>query len=170
MKRLMYFLVALICLVLVCECHGQIVIPPQQIREANYGPSCAHAATITMLRWQGQYPIATWWRHNFRGGEHFVGLVRKARIAKLAYAMLLDGDIRILDYATSTGRGSVVDWSGPRGGHHAVFFCGFSVDGSIAAIIDPNTNRVHYFSKEAFLSHWRRCGGRSFMTLYDVPK
>jgi len=144
---------------------AQIIVPPPSNRQANYGPSCAHAATITMLRWQGQPAMATWWRQTHHGAETFGGLAAKARRAGLRYSVLFDGDLRILDHATATGRGAVIDWSGRRGGHHAVFFCGF--DNGMAAIVDPNTNRLHRFSRDAFLSHWRRCGGRSFMTLYD---
>lgn len=155
---------------------AQIINPPKEIRQANYGSSCAHAATITMLNWQEQPEMGAWWRKAYRGGETFYGLSSKAVYAKLDYAILRNGKLGILEYATATKRGAVVDWSGKRGiyrtrfgegGHHAVFFLGFS--GNTASIIDPNTRRIHTFTREAFLAWWRHCGGRSFMTLYS-PK
>jgi hypothetical protein len=160
--------IALLFVVIATAADAQTITPPQSIRQANYGPSCAHAATITMLRWQGLSPTAAWWRESYHGGETFVGLARKATVAGAEYAMLRGGDTRILEYATSTGRGAIIDWNGRKGGHHAVLFCGF--DRGSVGIIDPNTNQKHTFTREAFLAHWRRCGGRSFTTLYGPPK
>ena len=167
MTAFRFSLSALAWLWLCAFASAQTINPPADIRQANYGPSCAHAATITMLRWQGLDAMADWWRESYRGPETFTGLARKAIVAKLDYAMLLNGDTAILDHATATRRGAVIDWSGQRGGHHAVFFCGFA--GNTATICDPNTRRLHPFERSAFLTHWRRCGGRSLMTLYD-PK
>lgn len=160
---LWFCLGALLGVLLIQTADAQIIQPPKEIRQANYGPSCAHAATITMLNWQEQPEMGAWWRQSYRGGETFYGLSSKAIYAKLDYAILRNGKLGILEYATATRRGAVIDW----GGRHAVFFCGFL--GDTASIVNPNTSRIHTFEKNAFIAYWRRSGGRSFMTLYS-PK
>ncbi len=165
MKRIAFsFLIAMMFLSVALTAEAIVIVPTKEMRQKNYGPSCLHAAMITMLRWQGLNAQAKWWRHSFRGGESHQAASKKLELAKIRYKATYKSNINVLEYASDRKLGAVIDW-GENGGHHAVFFCGFN--GRFAAMINPNTNKLHTYDKARFVAYWKQCGGRALVTLYS---
>ena len=60
---------------------------PMEWRERNYdGGSCVHASMETVLRWQGQFEMATWWRATYSEGEYASRMHERLDAAGLKFA------------------------------------------------------------------------------------
>lgn len=108
---------------------------PVALREKNYGSvgSCAHASTITALRYVGMDRTATWWRSTYSGGETVYGTESKLTAAGIPFAFTDRGNIALLDYA-GRNRLPVIMYHVPAG--HAVNLVDFNKESVV--ILDNN--------------------------------
>jgi len=50
---------------------GVVMELPLELRQPNWGGgSCVHATNVMVLRHQGLYEMAAWWRKTYSGGEY----------------------------------------------------------------------------------------------------
>ena len=143
---------------------------PVDIRQRNYqNPrtkrgSCTHASAITMLRQQGQFKAAAWWRRTGSGGAAIIQTIsRKCRELGIKYVYESKGDVTFLEWVSRTRRVAVIN----HGKYHTVNFAGFR--NGKAIMIDNNQisdNRT--VPKQAFIRWWQRYGGDA-ITILDLP-
>lgn len=136
---------------------------PVSLHERNWvdsrgSGSCVHASTLFVMRWQGQYRAADWWRKRYSGGETAKSITDYYEANNMKFACTLNGDPAFLVWATQTRRAAIVWWK-PS---HCCAFVGISViDGKEYAIIQDN-NRPGTFEKtplDEFIRQWRDYGG-----------
>lgn len=125
---------------------------PFELRQENWGAlgSCAHASTVTALRYYGLDAMATWWRKTYSGGEIVMELADKLDAAGIPYAYTKDGDVSLLDWA-ARNRQCVVMFHVPEG--HAVNMVDFT---ATEAVFLDNNNVQQYttMTREEFLRQW----------------
>lgn len=130
--------------------------------------SCVHASTLIIMRWQGQYQLADWWRKKYAGGETAQSITNYYTRNRLPFACTLNGDPAFLVWASQTRRGAIVWWKP----YHCCAFVGISViDGKEYAIIQDN-NRPGTFEKtplDEFIRKWRGYGGFACTLLLSPP-
>lgn len=138
---------------------------PRELREWNWGGgSCVHATLVMLLRWQGRFEEAEWWRRTFAGGEYANRLHSRLDAAGLRYAYTVQGDDAFVEWAIATRRGAGVTW----GGNHMV--CLVHLDDRDAGILDNNAiDRIKWQPRQAFLREWRRRGGWAVTPVYLPP-
>lgn len=144
-----------------------VVNPPAEARQSNWlgsenEGSCVHATTITLLRWQGRYKTAEYWRRTYGNGERLTGLTAKFDREHIRYASTDNGDARFLEWASRTRRGcgAVVG-----GGNHYVALVHF--DSKWAAVLDNNSvGQYKWVPRETFLAEWRASGGWAATVVY----
>jgi len=154
-------------LLLLATSASAATIPPQQIREPNYGKSCGHASFVTVLRMHGMLEQADAWRASHRGPVAHQTIARAAKAAGLPVVATFSGDASFLD----RHEGVVIDWmaekrvrtrrgTGVEERMHAVVFCGYR--SGVAVISDPNhTDKIQCYPRAGFLAYWRKSGGRA---------
>lgn len=133
---------------------------PLSLRQTNWRGklgqgSCVHASSMYVMRWNGQYELADWWRKTYGDGETGSGIMRKLTAAKVPFYATAKGDPAVLEYATKTRRAAII-WFFDS---HCVTFCGFAkdADGKEYAYICDN-NRVNQFikiEKQSFIRRWQ---------------
>lgn len=153
-------------------------IPPG-LRERNWlGPqregSCVHATLISLLRWQGRYNMATFWRQKYADGEtadRYYGnprsnLADKMEREGLRYAYTVGkGDVKFLEWACNTRRGCGV---AVMGGRHMVALV--HLDEHWAGILDNNrTSRFIWMPRRMFIAEWLNSGSWAFSPIYNPP-
>ncbi|HQI28661.1 MAG TPA: hypothetical protein PLT20_11300, partial [Sedimentisphaerales bacterium] len=110
MKRLLCALVLLVACA-GCEPHFLTNTPIQQERptvnvpradrQANWlgnqrEGSCVHASVISLLRWQGRYRTADYWRRTYGNGEWPEHMAATLDREKIRYAYVTNGDVKFL--------------------------------------------------------------------------
>ncbi len=138
---------------------------PLAMREANWDTgSCVHACLVHVLRWQGQYSLANWWRQHHSGGEYAERLNARMEAAGLRYAYTDRGDEKFLEWAMRTRRGAgVTFWP-----QHAVNLV--HLDETQAALLDNNRiETIVWLSREEFIRRWRGYGGWAWTLVYEPP-
>jgi len=138
---------------------------PKSLRQANYaGGSCMHASLISVLRWQGRFELADWWRRSEYGAAGVYDLARVCRRLDLRFAWTTNGNAAFLDWCSSTRRGAAIHYFS----QHAVTFCGYE-DGN-AVLLDNNRPGTYIrVPKQQFLSRWRGYGGLALTVVYAPP-
>lgn len=133
---------------------------PYKLRQENWlGPnmsgSCVHASFVMLLRWQGQYELADWWKGRYADGEYYDRFCRRLDAAGIKYASINNTyDPAFLDWAIATRRGCMVAC---MNGRHMVVLAHLTA--TQAGILDNNDiGRIHWYSREAFLKEWRESG------------
>lgn len=177
------FLLALLLLCLLAGCQQQPkyvrVEPPapevpamnlpEDLRQENWGTgSCVHASTISVLRWQGAFRLADWWRKAYEGGETASGIQDKLTRAKVKFYATENGNPQVLEYASKSRRGAIL-WYFPN---HCVTFVGFAEKNGKphALLLDNNrTKNWIWIEKQAFLKAWVGYGGFALCPLGDPP-
>lgn len=150
---------------------GVVMDLPPQLRQPNWGGgSCVHAATVSLLRWQGQHAMAAWWRAQYTGGEYADRLMKRMEAANLRYAYTISGDVRFLEWCIRTGRGAGIFYKP----NHAINLVGLDADH--AYLLDNNAtgypeSRGHWerVPRGTFESRWRDYGGLAWTLVYDPP-
>ena len=141
---------------------------PSALREANYGSgSCVHATMISIMRWQGQYRLADYWRKTYYGGEliHGRGLASKFDDTNVRYAYTTSGDVKFLEWATSTRRGCGITVAY---GSHMVTLV--HLDDEWAAILDNNDiSKYVWIPREVLIAEWKRSQGWAVTVIYTPP-
>ena len=135
---------------------------PEKFRVKNYaGGSCVHAATGTLLYWQGFDELAQWWTSSYSGGEYSQRLHRRLEAAGIRYAYTTDGDWEFLQRCVRLRLGCAVNW--PSG--HMVTLVG--IDEQKVYLIDNNsTHTITVRSKEQFKREW---SGWATTIVYTPP-
>lgn len=143
-------------------------IPPE-LRQPNYSPhgsgSCVHAATITLLRWQGLDEMADWWYDQYHSGEYADRLIERLEYAGLRYAVAEAGDTEFLEWATRN-RFSAGIFYKP---YHAVNLV--DLTDKYAILLDNNNiGEYEYVPRETFLRKWKnQYGGFAWTIVYSPP-
>lgn len=141
---------------------------PIALRQSNWKHhargSCAHAALITALRWQGQFELADWWRRHHGGGAGVADMHAAMDAAGVRYAQTHDeADESFLEWAVATRRGCVVATNGFT---HAVFLV--HIDDQYVGLIGVNfTDPVIWVDREEFLNEWRASRSWAFAVVYS---
>lgn len=142
---------------------------PRELRERNYaGGSCVHASTETLLRHQGYYELAAWWRTTYSGGEYAEGLESKLEAAGLRWASTRNGDPAFLDWADRTRRAAVIFFK-PQ---HSINFVEYESRGDVAyaKLLDNNhPDRYEFVERQQFLREWRGYGGFAATVVGSPP-
>jgi hypothetical protein len=155
---------------------------PASIEQANWtapngAGSCMWAASATVLRYFGQYPIADWWVQNHAGGATAEDAAKEAQRIGLPAALCTDGDPAFLAWADASRRPLAIHYPWMIGGKaqcHAVVFEGYR-DGYAVLRDDNATGKESLVEKAHFLEVWRRPwsaagGGEGFAwTLLAAP-
>lgn len=150
---------------------GVVMDLPPQLRQANWGGgSCVHAATCSLLRWQGHHAMADWWRAQYSGGESAARLIRRMEAANLRYAYTTAGETSFLEWSVRTGRGAGLFYKP----NHAINLVG--LDSQYAYLLDNNATEYperngtwERVPRAAFESRWRGYGGFAWTLVYDPP-
>lgn len=141
---------------------------PPALRQPNWAPygfgSCVHASTITLLRWQGQFELADWWKENYNSGEYSDRLIKRMEDAGLKYAYTQDGDVEFLEWACRNRLAAGIFYF-PR---HAVNLV--DLNDQYAVLLDSNRpSQYLYIPREEFIREWRGYGGFAWTVVYGAP-
>lgn len=143
-----------------------VVDLPEVMRQKNYlGGSCVHASTITLLRWNGRYEDADWWRANHGHGEYAQRLNAKMEARGLKYAYTTSGDERFLLWCIRTRRGAGIGYKP----NHAINLVGLTA--SHAILLDNNRTGVYEkVPRREFFRRWKQnYGGWAWTLVYQPP-
>jgi hypothetical protein len=145
---------------------GEAMDLPVELRTENWGGgSCVHASTVSLLRWQGQYEVADWWRNQYSGGESDSRLIARMEAAGLRYAYTDTGDAAFIEWCCRTRRGAGIFYK-PR---HCVNVVDMT-DGVVSILDNNAVDHYERIPREQFLRDWQnRYGGFAFTVVYDPP-
>lgn len=148
---------------------AQTVNIPMALRQENWRGSegegsCVHASMVNLLRWQGQFALANWWKANYENGEWAERLAERLTRSGVRFADTTAGNPEFLDWALKTRRGCNVV---VMGGAHMVTLVHF--DSRYAGILDNNyPDKITYYKRDEFVKYWQRSGGWAVTPMY-VP-
>jgi len=149
---------------------------PSELRQGNWigrqgEGSCVHASFISLLRWQGRYNTANYWRNHYGNGEcpgHFASLLNRNNIR---FAYVTNGDVKFLEWACRTRRGCAIT---VLRGKHVVTLVHFDEDDyddttqEYAAILDNNNpTRYIWMPRDTLISEWRSSYGWAVTPVYS---
>ena len=124
--------------------------------------SCVHATMISLLRWQGRFNTADYWRRAFGNGSYPEDLAEKFDRAKVRYAYVTNGDVRFLEWVCRTRRGCGIT---VRGGAHMVALVHF--DAKWAGILDNNKiEKIIWIPRETLIAEWKASYGWAVAPVY----
>ena len=140
-------------------------------REENWlGPqregSCVHATFIMLLRWQGQFEMADYWKANHADGEYASNLADKMDAAGVRYAYT-DGkkDVSFLEWSCATRRGCGV---AVKNRAHMVLLV--ALNDEWACILDNNhIKNFKWVKRDVFMKDWLSSGSWAVTAVYTPP-
>lgn len=142
---------------------------PLPLRQENWlGPkrsgSCVHASFVMLLRWQGQYQWADFWKKTYADGEYYDRFCERLDKHEIVYASINGTyDPSFLEWAIKTRRGCMVTC---MNGAHMVILA--HLDANRAGILDNNDiGKIHWYPRETFLREWRNSGCWALTPLYS---
>lgn len=137
---------------------------PVPLREENYaGGSCVHASLITLLRWQGQYEMAEWWRQEYSEGEYLDRVIKRMEAAGLRYAVGNLGDDRFLEWACRNRLGAVIFFKP----YHAINIVGMT-DTTVTLLDNNHIFEYETMPRDEFMYAWKNYfGGVAFTPVYQ---
>jgi len=134
-----------------------IVNLPVALRQANWRGnegegSCVHASLCSLLRWQGRYATADYWRRTYGNGEWATSFAQKLDREGVRFAYTVgQNDVDFLEWACRTRRGAGVT---VLGGRHMV--CLVHLSETHAGLLDNNSvTRIKWVPRRTFLAEWR---------------
>lgn len=140
-------------------------------REENWlGPqgegSCVHANIIMLLRWQGQYEMANYWRANHADGEWATNIANKMDAAGIRYTYTSrEDDVAFLEWACATRRGCGV---AIRNRNHMVMLV--YLDDEWACLLDNNfPEEFKWVKRDVFMTDWLSSGSWAVTPVYTPP-
>jgi len=140
-------------------------------REENWlGPqregSCVHATLVMLLRWQGQFEMADYWRKNHADGEWASNLAAKMDRAGIRYAYTSrEDDVSFLEWACATRRGCGV---AVRGRAHMVMLV--HMDEENVCILDNNfPEEFKWMPRAVFMKDWLESGSWAVTPVIGPP-
>lgn len=129
---------------------------PDALRQKNWdgkdgSGSCVHATTVMLLRWNGNYRLADWWKATYSGGEIWGGLTTKLNAAKVPWVGTYGQyDIKFLEWSIRTRRGCMVTI---MQGRHMVMLV--DLTDKYAYILDNNApDHITRWDRTEFLNEW----------------
>lgn len=136
---------------------------PEFARCRNYsGGSCVLASTVSLLRWQGRDDLADIIRSRYSGGQSSGSLHAKLEAHQIRYASTTNGDVRFLEWAIRTRRGSGITYFS----NHYINLV--DLDGQYATLMDNNSPlRFIRVPREEFIRAWRGFGGWATTVVYS---
>ncbi len=140
-------------------------------RENNWlGPqgegSCVHSTMVMLLRWQGQFDLADYWRANHADGEYASNLAAKMDRAGVRYAYTSrKDDVAFLQWACDTRRGCGV---AVKNRAHMVMLV--ALDDQWACILDNNSpENFKWVKRDVFMKDWLSSGSWAVTPIYTPP-
>jgi len=140
-------------------------------REHNWlGPqgegSCVHSTIIMLLRWQGQFEMADYWKANYADGEYASALADKMDAAGIRYAYTSrKNDVSFLEWACETRRGCGV---AVRNRAHMVMLV--ALDDEYACILDNNfPENFKWVKRDEFMADWLSSGSWAVTPILASP-
>lgn len=141
---------------------------PLKLRQENWlGPnrsgSCVHASFVMLLRWQGQYEWANYWKQKYADGEYYDRFCERLDDNKITYSSINGTyDPAFLQWAIDTRRGCMVTC---MNGRHMVVLA--HMDATRIGILDNNDiGKIHWYPREQFLQEWRNSGCWALTPVY----
>lgn len=147
---------------------GVVMELPLELRQPNWGGgSCVHASNVMILRHQGLYEMADWWRKNYSGGEYDTRLAQRLDAAGLRYAYA-HNDEKFLMWCIRTRRGAGIFYKP----NHSIACVG--MDDTYVYLLDNNDvnypeREGHYerVPREEFFRKWKGYGGFAWTLVYS---
>lgn len=147
---------------------GVVMELPLELRQPNWGGgSCVHASNVMILRWQGLYEMADWWRKTYSGGEYDTRLTQRLDAAGLRYAYA-HNDEKFLMWCIRTRRGAGIFYKP----NHSI--CCVGMDDTYVYLLDNNDinypeRQGHHerVPREEFFRKWRGYGGFAWTLVYS---
>lgn len=146
---------------------GELDLPPE-LREPNWGGgSCVHASTVMLLRRQGLYEMADWWRQAYIGGETGNRLISRLDAAGLHFAYTEQADLNFLRWAVKSRR-----WAGIFYKPSHAINC-VDIDEQYVYLLDNND--IHRPERDGvpervpiaeFQARWQGYGGFAWTAVY----
>jgi hypothetical protein len=144
-----------------------VVNIPLALRQENWigsqrEGSCVHATMISLMRWQGRYNLANYWRKTYDSGEWLDDLAVKFDREKVRYAYTEKGDVKFLEWACGTRRGCGIT---VQGGSHMVALV--HLDSKWACLLDNNNvSKYKWVPREALIAEWKASYGWAVAPIY----
>lgn len=147
---------------------GVVLELPLELRQPNWGGgSCVHATNVMVLRHQGLYEMANWWRKTYSGGEYDTRLAQRLDAAGLRYAYA-HNDEKFLMWCIRTRRGAGIFYKP----NHSIACVG--MDDTYVYLLDNNDvnypeREGHYerVPREEFFRKWKGYGGFAWTLVYS---
>lgn len=136
---------------------------PVPLREENYdGGSCVHASLVTLLRWQGQFELADWWREEYNEGEYLDRVIKRMEAAGLRYAVGDFGDEEFLEWACRNRLGAVIFFKP----YHSINIVGMN-DTTVTLLDNNHIFEYEVIPRDKFMYAWKNYfGGVAFTPVY----
>lgn len=144
-----------------------VVNIPLVLRQENWvgnqrEGSCVHATMISLMRWQGRFNLANYWRKTYGNGEWPDDLAAKFDREKVRYAYTENGDVKFLEWACRTRRGCGIT---VMGGAHMVALV--HLDSKWACLLDNNNvSKYKWVPREMLIAEWKASYGWAVTPIY----
>jgi hypothetical protein len=124
--------------------------------------SCVHASMISLLRWQGRYKMADYWRSHYGNGEWPEDMEAKFNREGIRFAQTTKGDVKFLEWACKTRRGCGITI---MGGSHMVDLV--HLDSKWAGLLDNNAvGKIIWIPRETLIAEWKASYGWAITPVY----
>lgn len=136
---------------------------PVASRMRNYNSgSCVCASTISCLRWQGQDDLAKKMREICSGGQSAGSLHEKLERLGIRYAYTTSGDVKFLEWAIRTRRGSGITFFSNH------FINIVHMDATHVLMMDNNHPQDFIkLDRDEFIRRWHGYGGWATVPVYS---
>ncbi len=140
---------------------------PLALRQSNWPGkegmgSCVHATMISLMRWQGRYELAEYWKETYDSGEYPDRLHGRFDREDVRYASTESGDVAFLEWACRTRRGCGIT---VLGGAHMVALV--HLDSKWAGVLDNNNvGKIKWMPRETLIAEWKASYGWAVTVLY----
>ena len=144
-----------------------VVNLPPALRQSNWlgtrgEGSCAYAAMVSGLRWQGRPHTAERIRGRYGNGCSYPMMAAMLEREGVRYAYTTSGDPAWLQWACDTRRGAAIV---VQGGAHMVYCV--HLDDRYAYCLDSNDTRSFLrYDRDQLLSEWRHSSGWAVTPIY----
>ena len=149
------------------ECLGQVYIQPQ-LRCENYDSynnvgSCAHANTITLLRYHSFHKLANWIPTQFSGPGIHYKINKRLNKWNISTYSTFSSSKAILDFAHVNSIPAIISYHTD----HSCIFLGWYIDPKTriithAYVLNPNyTSSIETPTYTTFMNNWRENDGEA---------
>lgn len=139
-----------------------------ELRQRNRASSCVHASTVNMLRYLGLHDQAQQYWSRYQGGEWPSRHKKKLDAMGIRYAVTVDGDDSLLEWAVTNRRPAGVTWGRQLDMDHMLNLMGRE-NGEAVLLGNNVTNEYRREPWAEFLRNWRISGGWAVVLLDGMP-